>query len=137
MPRFTSGYHLEKLPPRSAILRRGDLCQMLTLSVQRLSGGEQCYVRLLTKRTSVQQSTVRFSLGAATEASPQHPLITQSVPPPDRWRKVLMTHSNLASVHVDHDIVRVRRVRIHIGDAKPSSALRLSICRGLVLNGSL
>ena len=55
----------------------------------------------------------------------------------DEWREILMTHGNVASVHVDHNVVRVRRVRIHIGDAKPSSALHLSVCRGLVLNGSL
>ena len=45
---------------------------------------------------------------------------------PEEWRKVLVTHGNVASVHVDYDVVRVRRVRIHIADAKPSSALRLS-----------
>ena len=55
----------------------------------------------------------------------------------DEWREILVTHGNVASVHVDHKVVRVRRVRIHIGDAKPSSALHLSVCRGLVLDGSL
>ena len=56
--------------------------------------------------------------GAAAETIAAAPLCSQqSVAWPDEWREILVTHGNVASVHVDHKVVRVRRVRIHIGDA--------------------